>query len=186
MRSTVSPEGVSVGVPGRPHEDDRLARRELRAQVGRAAHFEHDGGEQAVLAIDRGAGEREPFLGEPRAVGAARERLVVLQPVELPGLEGARRHRRTHHDLDDGGREPVDRVHGRAQLVVEPRDQRPRGERGRREPRQHPADHRIALLGARHRLHHVAGEGRMQIAEEADGAAVRAQAHQHMRGGEAW
>ena len=107
-------------MPGRPHEHDRLARRELRAQVGRAAHFEHDGGEQAVVAIDRGAGEREPFLGEPRAVGAARERLVVLQPVE-PGLEGARRHRRTHHDLDDGGREPVDRVHGRAQLAVEPR-----------------------------------------------------------------
>ena len=36
--------------------------------------------------------------------------------------------------------------------------------------RQHPRHHRIALLRAGHRLHHVARERRMQIAEEADRA----------------
>ncbi len=89
-------------VAGRAHQHHRLAGRELRAQVGRAAHLEHDGRQQAAVAIDRGAGEREPLLGEPRAVGGVRQGLVVLQPIELPGLEGARRHRRPHHDLDDG------------------------------------------------------------------------------------
>ena len=96
---------------------------ELRAQVGRAAHFEHDRRQQALVAIDRRAGERDPFLGEPGAVGGVRQRLVVLQPIELSRLEGARRHRRPHHHLDDGRREPVDLVHGGAQLVVETREQ---------------------------------------------------------------
>ena len=42
----------------------------------------------------------------------------------------------------------------------------------RRTAREQPRHHRIALLRAGHRLHHVAREGRMQIAEEADPAAV--------------
>ena len=111
-----------------------------------------------------------------------RERLVILQPVELAGLEGARRHRRAHHDLDDGGRQP-DRP--RARSARSSSSRRAISAAGATADGGWRASirltHRIALLGARHRLHDVAGEGRMQIAEEADGAAVRPHAHQHVR-----
>ena len=79
--------------------------------------------EQPLLDVDPGAGEREALhreahLGVERRLARAvpvdrqhgREGLVVLQPVELPGLELAGGHRRVHHDLDDVPRQPVDLV----------------------------------------------------------------------------
>jgi hypothetical protein len=49
--------------------------------------------------------------------GARRERLVVLQAIELAGPELARRERRLHHDFDDARREALDAMHRRAQAV---------------------------------------------------------------------
>ena len=49
----------------------------------------------------------------------------------------------------------------------------------RRELLHGARQHRIALLGAAHRLHDVAGEGRMQVAEERHEAAVGVAIHQH-------
>ncbi len=55
---------------GRTHQDHRLARLQRRAQVGRAAHLQHDRRHQALLAVDPGAGERQAFHGQARAVAA--------------------------------------------------------------------------------------------------------------------
>ena len=53
--------------------------------------------------------------------------------------------------------------------------------RGRQPAGQESRNHRITLLRAGHGLHHVAGERRMQIAEETDPAPVCANRHQHAR-----
>ena len=45
--------------------------------------------------------------------------------------------------------------------------------------------HGIAALGAAHRLDDVAEEARMQVAEEADEAAVLRPVHQHLGSGPA-
>ena len=68
---------------------------EQRAQIGRAAHLEHDRREQALR---RGRPRRRSAPALPWPASCRRrvcaQRLVVLQPIELAGLEGARRHRR--------------------------------------------------------------------------------------------
>ena len=86
-----------------------------------------------------------------------------------------------HDHFDDVRREADHVVHGGAQFVVQAGDQRLPASGSPGAPRASDArDHRIALLGAGHGFHHVAGEGRMQVAEEADGAAVRPKRHQHV------
>ena len=91
----------------------------MRAQVARAAHLQHDGGDEPLVAVDPGAGEGEALHREPRAFDLGRERLEVLQAVELAGQELPRRQRRVQHHLDDVGREPLDAVHARAQQRVQ-------------------------------------------------------------------
>ena len=168
---------------GRAHEDDGIAGLQQRAEIGRAAHLQRDDRDEPALDIDPGPGHRQALHGERGAVDAMGERLEILQAVELAGLEVGRGLRRFHHDLDDGRRQARYRMHARAQASVQFDDEGivVRG-RPRRQLVQHARHHRPALLGARHRLHHVAGEGGMQVAEEADGAAVAAQALQHLDG----
>ncbi len=177
---------------------------ERRAEARAAAHLEHDRPQQALLVVDPGAGEGEPLHGEPglrvhvgrgsvvaRAIERhdGRERLEVLQPVELPGLELARRHGRVHHDLDDGRRQPVDLVHGRHELVVELREE---GAPGGVSPRlrrfverldlREESDHvRVAVLRARHRLDDAAGVVRVVVAVERDRLAVLQVAREERR-----
>ena len=81
--------------------------------------------------------------------------------------------------FDDVRRQPDDVLHHGAQFVVELLEQVSGLRRGRRPAGQQARHHRIALLGAGHGLHHVAREGRMQIAEETDAAAVLANRHEH-------
>ncbi len=50
-------------------------------------------------SIDRSAGQREAFHGERRAIGARRERLEILQAIELPRLEGTRGERSARRSL---------------------------------------------------------------------------------------
>ena len=103
---------------GRAHDDHRLAGLEQRAEIGRAAHLQRDQRQQALVLVDPGAGQRQAFHGEQGAVDLLRARLVILQAVELAGLEVARGGRRLDHDLDDGGRQPIDAHDARAPCVV--------------------------------------------------------------------
>ena len=103
---------------GRAHDDHRLAGLEQRAEVGRAAHLQRDQRQQALVLVDPGAGQRQALHGEQGAVDLLRARLVVLQAIELAGLEVARRGRRLDHDLDDGRRQPLDAHDLRAPGVV--------------------------------------------------------------------
>ena len=91
-----------------------------------------------------------------------------------PGWKARAAMRRAHHHLDDGRRQTARPRAPSARSSSFERREAARPARGaaRRAAREHAAHHRIALLGARHRLDDVAGEGRMQVAEEADGAAV--------------
>ena len=74
----------------------------------------------------------------------------------------------SHDHFDDVRRQPDHFVHYGAQFAVQAGHQFA-GVRTRRSAAgQQSRHHRIALLGAGHGLHHVAGEGRMQIAKEAD------------------
>ena len=109
------------------------------------------------------------------------ERFVVLQAVELARREARARPRRAHDDLDDRRRQPFDALDRRAQLAVEHREELGVGARrcAGATLREHPRHDRVALLGARHRLHHVAEERRMQVAEEARRAAVGADVGEH-------
>ena len=52
--------------PGGPHHHDRLAWFQQDTHVARAAHFQHDGGNQPAPGIDPGAGQREPFHRQAR------------------------------------------------------------------------------------------------------------------------
>ena len=165
------------------HQNHRLARLEQRAQIRRTAHFENDGGEQAALTIDGCAGEGEALHGERGGVDGRRQRFVILQPVKLARLERPRSHGGLDDDFDDGRRQADDVVNDGAKFAVELVD-----ERGGRRPfrsvaRESAGDDGVALLGPAHRLHHVAGEGWMQIAEKADGAAVGAERGEHADGG---
>ncbi len=159
----------------RPHQHDRLAGLQQHAQIGRAAHLEHDRRDESLLAIDPRAGEREPFHREARAFDAARPRFEILQPIELPGPEAPCGERRTHDDFDDHRRQSLDLVHGRAQLVVELSEEQRIGLGGSRlDLCEHAAHERIALLRRAHRFHDVAEKRRMHVAEIAHAAAVGA------------
>ena len=170
------------GRSGRPHQDHRFAWFQYGTEVGGTAHLQHDGGDQALLPVDPRAGQRQAFHRQPGAVHRGCQGFEILQPVELTGLELACGQRGAHHDLDDGGREPDDFMHGCAQRAVQPGQEFCIVSRvGRLHPAQDGAHHRVALLGAAHGLHHVAEEGGMQVAEEADEAAVGAPVQQHLR-----
>ena len=108
-------------------------------KIGRAAHLEHDGRNQALLAVDPGAGQRQALHGEPRSVDLGGQRLEVLQAVELPRREAARGRRRVHDDFDDGRRQPHDLAHGGAQLAVDA------GEESRRRPAARPPALRASM-----------------------------------------
>ena len=101
------------------HEDDGLAGFELGAEVGGAAHFEDDGGEEAFFTIDGSAGEGEGFHAEDGAGGAAGVHFKVLETIELAGLEGTGGDRSADDDLDDVGSEADDFVEDGADFVVE-------------------------------------------------------------------
>ena len=175
------------GRAGRAHQHHRLARRQPLAEVGGAAHLQHDGGDQPACPVDPGTGERQTLHREARrreagACDPRRMRLEVLQPIELAGLELRGGQRRVHHHLDDVRREPLDAHHAGAQQAVQAR-----GEDLRRlvgggfALREHPGDHRPALLGRAHRLDHVAEPARMHVAEVRDPALCGRPRHQHAR-----
>src|SRR5207247_5923679 len=109
------------------------------------------------------------------------EGLEILKTVELAGAEFARGERGLYHHFDDGGREPLDLVHGGEQLAGERSE-----ERGRRAPktrkrlRQSTRHDLVALARRSERLDHVAEVGGMQIAEEADEAPVGKARKQHV------
>ncbi len=185
--STVSPAGVSVGVSGRTHEHDRLARLQQGAKIGRAAHFEHDRRQQSAFAVDR---TRRSAPGPPSR-GGCRRRCARASRSSAAGrtARAGRRARPSARAPRPRRWSGVSRLTactvGRSSSFRRA-DQRLRRDRGRRMPRQHAADHRIALLGARHRLDDVAGEGGVQVAEEADGAPVGLHVHQDMCAPAAW
>ncbi len=168
--------------PSGTHQHHRLAGVQVGEEVRRAAHLERDHGDQPLFAIDPCAGQGQPFHREGRAFDAHCERLEVLHAVELPWIEATGGDRRAQHDFDDARREPLDLVYHRAQVTVQP------GEEGlirflrrRLDPGKHCAHDRIALLGATHRLHHVAEVRGMQVAEEAHEAPIRAPVQQDLR-----
>ena len=95
---------------GRAHQDHGLAGLQQRAEIGRAAHLQHDGARPGPC---RGS-TQAPVSARPSIASVVpstrwRERLEILQAVELAGLEVARGLRRAHHHLDDGRRQAVDR-----------------------------------------------------------------------------
>lgn len=144
---------------GRSHEDHRLALLQHGAQVGGSAHLEDDGRHEPSLAIHPRAGEGEALHLHARSRCDRRERLEILQPVELAGPEFFRCERRVDHDFDDVRREARDALDFRNQPVGERSEEladtrrllgRSRGE--------HPRHRRIALLGRAHRLYDVAEE----------------------------
>ena len=160
---------------GRPHQDDRLARlehartdrtsRPFPARWSRAARSPRS--TQAPVSA-------RPSIAERRAV-ARRARWSRNSAAGRTGPAGRRAppaaRCTTTSTMFGVSRRP--RSHRGAQLVVACAPQVRAGARAAAAAlRQHAADHRIALLGAAHRLHHIAGKGRVQIAEEADGAAV--------------
>ena len=69
----------------------------------------------------------------------------------------------------------------RHQFLPAARDQFGAGDRRRLLRGERTRHHGVAALGAAHRLHDIAEEARMQVAEEADEAAVVGAVHQHMR-----
>jgi hypothetical protein len=71
-------------------------------------------------------------------------------------------------------------AHDRPQFVVQPLQHLRRLQFTRSNTGQRPADHGITLFCARHGLHHVAREGRVQVAEEAHGAAIRPDRHENV------
>src|SRR5207302_3770562 len=96
------------GSAGRSHDYHRLADFELCAETRRAAQLEDDQRQQAAFRIGPGAGERDPFHRQARAVDDWRVRFEVLQPEELARLEMLRRERRAYDHFDDRRREAID------------------------------------------------------------------------------
>ena len=110
-----------------------------------------------------------------------RQRLEVLQPIELARAGSAR--------AAAGARTTTSTIVGvsRSTRTTVARSSPSSAREERRVARadagatlrQHARHDRIALLRARHRLHDVAGERRMQVAEEAGRAAVGADVGEH-------
>lgn len=69
--------------------------------------------------IDGSAGEGEAFHAEHGVFGARREHFVILQAIELAGLEGPGGYRRAHDYFHDGGGETDHVVDDGAEFVVE-------------------------------------------------------------------
>ena len=80
---------------------------------------QHDHRQQPLVAVDPGAGEREAFHTEDRAVNARRQGLEILQAIELAGLEAACGQRGLHHHFNDVRREADHVFDDGAQLGVE-------------------------------------------------------------------
>src|SRR5690606_8634082 len=100
---------------------------------------------------------------------------------ELPRLELLRRKRRLEHDFDDGRREALHFVHRRKEIAAQLcEDFRRLTWIGRRPLRKHAAYYRETLLGRAERLHHVAEEGGVQVAEVRHEAAIRLARQQHV------
>ena len=53
---------------GWSHQDYGLARLEKRAEVGRAAHLQHDRRQQPRILVEPGAGQSQPFHRQGRPV----------------------------------------------------------------------------------------------------------------------
>ena len=174
------------GRAGRPHQHHGLAHGQGGTEVGAAAHLQRNHRDKAALRIGPGAGHRQAFHRQQRGTDAGLVQplgahFVVLQPVELAGLEGAGGSRGVQHHLHDGRRQAVHLVHGGGERCTAGGDQfRARNRRGR-VGCQHVAHHGVAALGPAHGLHHIAEEARMQITEEGDEAAVFGLVHQHIR-----
>ncbi len=112
---------------GRPHDHHGLALAQVGHEPARHAELERNHRQQAVLPVDPGAGQRDPFheQGDPAAVhrDAPRHRLEVLEPVELSRTEVPRGGRRLHYDLHDRRRQTNHVFDVRVQLGVERRRQ---------------------------------------------------------------
>ena len=122
---------------GRPHQNNVLPGLQRRAQVGAAAHFQRDNGNQAALLVGPGAGHREALhrkegRRKPRLLKPLGRHFIVLQAVELAGAEGARGGRRLQNDFHDGRRQPVHRVDARLQFVAAAGDDAGAGRRSSR------------------------------------------------------
>ncbi len=72
-----------------------------------------------AVAIDPGPGQGDPFHGQLDAIDLLRERFVVLQAIELAGMEIASGQRGTHHHLDDLMRQPQRIDHLGDELLVQ-------------------------------------------------------------------
>jgi len=171
-----------VAVPVGPMRITGSPGRSARKQVARAAHLQHDGGDEPLLAVDPGAGEREALHRESRAFHLRGEGLEILQAEELARLELHGGLRRVQHHLDDVRREALDVVHAHAQQRIQPLEERGGiGGGAGRAALQHAAHDGIAQFRRPHRLHHVAGERGMQVAEEAHVAIPAVAREQHVR-----
>ena len=149
--TTVSPRLDLGRRAGRSHQHDRLAGLQQRAQVGRAAHLEHDRRHQALLAVDPRAGERQAFHHEPRAVAhaAPAPRSSAGGRTGPGGSARAAAGARTTTSTMVGVRRSTRSTVARS-CAVERRE-----ERARRSPatpgatlREHARHDRVALLGA--------------------------------------
>ena len=157
----------------RTHHDHLLAGLEVRDEPARHTQFQGDHRQQAALLVHPGAGQRDPFHQQRHIAGSPRQRLEILQTIELPGMKMPSRRRRLHDHLDDRRRQAHHLDDARDEIGVQLRHEpRPRrftsGLRGRIERRQlareQPRDMRKAVLGRRHRLDDVAGVTRMVVA----------------------
>ena len=163
--------------PRRTHEHHLLARLEQRAQARGAAHLQNDERDQSARGIGPGAGQGQALHGEPDPVHHLGRPFVVLEPVELPGLEALRGEGRPHDHFDDSIREPDGIDHRGPEPVFQ--------HLGEAHPGVLPVrllgrllDRDLALEKTRdlavshvrrgHGLHHVSGVDGMSVAEERD------------------
>ena len=164
--TTVSSGAISVGEPVGPIRITRSPGSQLRAKIGRAAHFEHDRRHQPSFACRP---RRRSARGLPSRAcvpaARARQRLEILQAIELAGPESSRRRRRVHDDFDDRRR----RAARRARPSRETRDRawrRIRARRAARPARPSPASARRSARPAwrspspSRRCPHTTGAGR--------------------------
>ena len=122
--TTVSPGSISVGAPVGPIS--------TTGSPGFSVAHRSDEPPISSTIVDtspRSRSTQAPVSARPSIVSRvpARDggaRLVVLQPVELAGREAARGGGRADDDLDDGRRQALDPLDGRAEVAVEPAEER--------------------------------------------------------------
>ena len=177
---------MCVGLPVGPISTTGSPGVEIGAQIGRAAHLEHDRRHQARRLSRRPAPvSARPSIGS-RVAGSSPPRagqgLEVLQAVELARLEPARRGGRLDDHFDDRRRQAPDLCTVGAPVAI--RAGRGTPHRCRRLPggfcAQHPRDDRETLLGRAQRLHDVAEVRRVQVAEDTRRSGRRRTRHQHL------